>query len=603
MDLLRRSAAILLVGMLLPAPVVGAGADTVHGIAMQGVPKYPADFQHFDYADPTAPKGGALRQSVIGGFDSLHAHIVRGRRAAGLHLPQETLLARSWDEPFSLYGLIARAVELPADRAHVVFHLDPAARWHDGTPVTVNDVLFSWRILRDQGRPNHRSYYAKVAKAAAIGPHAVRFDFKPEPDGRYDREMPLTMGSLSVLSKAWWEGRDFGRTSLEPPLGSGPYRVAAVEPGRRIRYERVPDYWGRDLPVNKGHYNFDTMTYEYYRDDTIALEAFRAGAVDLRREADPQRWASAYAGPALDDGRIVLEALPHGRVDPMRAFIFNTRRPMFADPHVRRALTHAFDAEWINRTLFRDAYRRIESYYPNSELAAHGVPSAAELAVLRPFSDQLPAAVSTEALRLPRTDGSGPRGLRRNLRTATQVLDQAGWRVLDGRRVGPDGQALAFEILLANPADEKLALEFARTLERLGITAAVRTVDSAQFFARLNDFDYDMVLHQWISTLSPGKEQLFYFGSEAADQPGSRNYPGVRSPVVDAIAGALAGTTDRADLVARVRALDRVLLSGWYSVPLFYSGVDTVARWSHIHRPAVNATWGIVLETWWAEPP
>lgn len=600
-----RLLAALLFAALVPALAVGAAesppSPAVHGIAMHGVPKYPAGFAAFDYVNAQAPKGGLLRHGAIGTFDTLNPYIVKGRAALGLGDVFESLMQRSWDEPFSLYGLIAESIQVPDDRSWVAFTLRPEARWHDGRPITVDDVLFSWTTLRDQGRPNHRAYYGRVARAEKQGERGVRFTFAPPDTGIPDRELPLILGLMPILPRHYWEGRSFETTTLEPPLGSGPYRIAALDPGRSITYQRVPDYWGRDLPVNRGQYNVDTIRYDYYRDDSIALEAFKAGAVDFRRETDPTRWATGYESPAVRNGRIRLESLPHGRPEPMRALIFNTRRPMFQDPRVREALSHALDAEWINRTLFHGAFRRAASYYPNSELAATGLPGPAELAILEPWRASLPPELFTHPVALPATDASGPSGLRPNLRKATALLAQAGWTIRDGRAVGGDGQPLRFEILLNNPADERVALEFARALERIGVTAAVRTVDSAQYQARLDSFDFDMTLRHWASSLSPGNEQPYYFGSAAADQEGSRNYPGIRNPAVDAIAASLGETTDRADLVARVKALDRALLWGHYAIPLYYLPDDRVAFWSRLHHPAIVPVYGVILETWWIE--
>jgi microcin C transport system substrate-binding protein len=568
---------------------------------MHGEPRYAADFSHFDYADPAAPQGGVFRNAATGTFDTLNPFIVRGRAALGLGYVTESLMQRSWDEPFSLYGLIAESITVPDDRSWVEFTVRPQARWHDGVPITPADVLFSWRTLRDHGRPNHRSYYRKVAHAEQTAERTVRFTFAAPEDHEIpdDREMPLIMGLMPILPEHAWRGRDFDRTTLEPPLGSGPYRVARFEPGRTIAYERVPDYWGRDLPVNRGQYNFGEIRYDYYRDDGVALEAFKAGAYDFRRETDPTKWATGYDFPAARDGSVKLERLPHGRPEPMRAMIFNTRRPQFADRTVRDALSYALDFEWMNRTLFHGAYRRTASYYPNSELAASGPPGSAELAVLEPLRDNLPPEVFGPAYVPPATDGSGPSGLRANLRKAQEMLASAGWTVRDGHLRNAQGTTFEFEILLVSSSDEKVALEFARALQRLGVTAKVRTVDSAQYQARLESFDFDMTLNRWTSTLSPGNEQLYYWGSAAADWQGSRNYAGIRSPAVDALAESLAAAVDRDDLIARVRALDRALTWGHYVVPLYHLTADHVAYWSRLKRPAVTPVYGMVIDAWW----
>jgi microcin C transport system substrate-binding protein len=595
----------------VPPSARAAEAQPVHGIAMHGETRYAAGFSHFDYADPSAPQGGIFRNAATGTFDTLNPFIVRGRAALGLGYVSESLMRRSWDEPFSLYGLIAESITVPEDRSWVEFTLRPEARWHDGVPITPADVLFSWRTLRDHGRPNHRSYYGKVAHAEQTGERTVRFIFKAsakalakasaDPETPGDREMPLIMGLMPILPEHAWKTREFDRTTLEPPLGSGPYRVARFEPGRSIVYERIPDYWGRDLPVNRGQYNFAEIRYDYYRDDGVALEAFKADAYDFRRETDQTKWANGYDFPAARDGRVKVELLPHGRPEPMRALIFNTRRPQFADRAVREALGYALDFEWMNRTLFHGAYRRTASYYPNSELAASGPPSPAELAVLEPLRGTLPPEAFGPAFVPPVTDGSGPTGLRGNLRKAQELLAKAGWTVRDGLLRNAQGSALEFEILLVSSSDEKVALEFARALQRIGVTAKVRTVDSAQYQARLESFDFDMTLNRWTSTLSPGNEQIYYWGSEAADWQGSRNYAGIRSPAVDTLAESLAAAVDRDDLVTRARALDRALTWGHYVIPLYHLTADHVAYWSRLKRPAVTPVYGMVIDAWWME--
>ncbi|BAI73322.1 peptide/nickel transport system substrate-binding protein [Azospirillum sp. B510] len=604
---MRRPIRLLLALPVLLAPLPAMAETPRHGIAMHGDLALPPDFKALPYVNPAAPKGGTIRQAVTGSFDSLHPHIVKGVPALGLGYVFETLLTRSWDEPFSLYGLLADRVEVADDRSSVLFHINPKARWQDGTPLTAADVLFSLEAQRRYGTPNRRLFYAKVTAAEAPDPLTVRFAFAPNPggdgpDGTIDREMPLLMGLMPIHSKAFWSGRDFSRTTLEPILGSGPYRVAAVDPGRRIVYERVPDYWGRDLPVRVGQFNADRLEFDYYRDDSIALEAFKAGQGDVRYESDPAKWATGYDGPALSDGRIVREELPNHRPEPARGLIFNTRRPVFADVRVRRALGLAPDFDWIGRSLFHGLLTRTASYYPNSELAAGGLPEGEELRALEPLRDRLPPELFTKPLAPPDSGGGGGAGgLRANRREALRLLEQAGWRVRDGRLTDGAGNRFAFEILLSDPSEERVALEFARSLEPLGIEARVRTVDSAQFQARLDGFDFDMVMRWWASTLSPGNEQLYYYGSDAAGQEGSRNLAGIRDPVVDALARSIAAATTRGALVGRVRALDRVLLWGNYMVPLYHSPVDRIARWSRLRRPAVTPLYGPMLESWWVE--
>lgn len=559
--------ALVLFGLLVSAPVLADSAISMHGDA-----KYRPGFTHLDYANPEARPGGTLRLAMTGSFDNLNPYSVRGNRGTGFTLTGESLLGRSWDEPFALYGLIAEDVRTPADRSWVEFRLNPLAHWNNGKPITVDDVLFSWQELRDHGRPNHRTYYKKVTRAVAVGDSTVRFEFDMSDGG--DREMPLIMGLMPILCKAWWQERDVSAPSLEIPVTSGPYKLTAVEPGRKLTYTRDAGYWGNDLAFNKGQWNFDTITYDYYRDDDIALEAFKAGAYDLRREQDPVKWLSGYNIPAVDNGEIIKLEAPNARPEPIRGFIFNTRHALFADVRVRDALTYALDFEWMNKALFGGIYRRAASIYPNSELADNSTP-------------------------LPSTDASGPGGMRENYRHAVELLKAAGWQLKNGVMQN-NGQPLQFEILLSSPDDEKIALEFARSLKRIGITANVRTVDSAQYQARMTGFDYDMTINFWSSTLSPGNEQVYYWGSAAADTQGSRNYAGIKDPAIDALASSIAASASRGELVSRARALDRAIMQGHYVIPLYYLGRDLVAYRSTLQRPDITPVYGVLPEqTWW----
>ena len=563
---------------------------------MHGPLKYGAGFEHFDYVRPDAPKGGELRRALTGTFDSLNPFIVKGVRAAGRHLAFESLLRRSWDEPFSLYGLVAESVEAPDDRSSVTFVLRPEARFHDGSPITPDDVVFSWETLKEQGRPNHRLYYRQVRRVERPGPRSVRFVFDR---GERDRELPMIMGLMPILSRSYFETAAFGETTLEHPLGSGPYRVERVDPGRSVVYRRDPDYWGRDLPVNRGQYNFDRVRFDYYRDADVMMEAFKAGEYDFREEASAARLATGYGFPAAADGRVRVERLAHGRPSGMRALVFNTRRAIFADRAVRRALAHAFDFEWINRTLLHGAYVRTHSIFDNSALASRGTPTGGELALLEPFRDRLPPEIFDAAYRPPGSGGS----VRANLREARRRLAGAGWSVRGGAlRRDSDGLAMAFEILLARPGNEKIALAFARNLERLGVAARVRTVDPAQYRSRRNAWDFDMLIHHWGTSLSPGNEQAFYWGTEAAGQEGARNYPGVRSPVVDALIDRMTRVRGRAAFVDAVRAMDRVLLRGHYFVPLYHRNEDYVAWWDRFGRPESTPLYGVMAESWWEDP-
>jgi microcin C transport system substrate-binding protein len=574
-------------------------------LAMVGEPKYKDGFTHFDYANPDAPKGGTLKLAASGTYDSLNPFIIRGNPALGLNtgylsLVYEPLMARSADEPFSLYGLIAQSVDVPDDRSSVTFHLNPAARFSDGTPITADDVIYSFETLRDKGRPNHRTYYKKVTKYEKRDDHTVFFAFKPNEQGTIDREMPLIMALMPILPKHDWEGREFNQTSLHIPIGSGPYRIAKIEPGRSIVYARNPDYWGRVLPVEKGLHNFDTIRIDYYRDDGVSLQAFKAGQYDWRRENDPNRWAESYDFPAAHDGRVTREELPHHRTEPASGFIFNTRRDPFHDPVLREALAYAFDSGWIDRNLYHGHYHRITSYFPNSELAAPDLPDDREKALLEKYRGQLPSEIFTQSQTPPSTDGS-EESLRANLLKAATMLRNAGYVLKEGQLMSPSGKPVAFEILLSDPAEEKIALNWTRMLKRLGVMAHVHTVDSAQYQARLAAFDYDVTSGKWINSLSPGNEQMYFWGSAAADTHGSRNYAGVKSPVVDALASAIPEAHTREDLVTAAHALDRVLLSGHYWVPFFYLGADDLAYWNKLHHPAAAPPYGVVIESWWSD--
>jgi microcin C transport system substrate-binding protein len=592
-----RTLVAALVGIAIALPAAAGGpVEPRHGVSMFGDLKYGPEFEHFDYVNPNAPKGGTVTFAAVGTFDSLNPWIVRGQTGAGIGLIFETLTTRSSDEPFSEYGLIAESIEMPEDRSWVAFTLRPEARWHDGQPITVDDVIFSFHTLRDHGLPFFRAYYRNVETVEQDGERRVVFTF----DDTHNPELPLIMGQLPVLPKHYYERVEFDRTTLEPPLGSGPYRVAGLEPGRHITYERVPEYWGAELPVNRGSYNFDRIRYDYYRDANVALEAFKAGAYDIRIENSALFWATGYDGPMLSAGWIVQEEIPHELGTGMQGFAFNTRRPLFQDRKVREALAYAFDFEWTNRTIMYDAYTRTESYFSNTELASEGLSSEAELALLEPFRDQLPEEVFTEVYRAPETDGSG--NIRHNLRTALQLLEEAGWTVQNGRLRNAQGQDFRFELLLDAPTFERHALPFARNLERLGIQANVRTVDPAQYRNRVDQFDFDMIVNTFGQSLSPGNEQREFWGSEAAELPGSRNLIGIQDPVVDALIEQLIQAATREDLVTATRALDRVLLWGHYVIPHWHSRSFRVALWDKFGRPEITPPYGLELFSWWVDP-
>jgi microcin C transport system substrate-binding protein len=594
--------AALLVTLAWPAlaETESAGESTpAHGLAMHGDLKYGRDFKHLDYVVPSAPKGGTMNNWALGAFDSFNPFIVKGETAAGVSLIYDSLMMHTADEPFSVYGLLAESIETPPDRSWVTFRLRPEARWHDGMPVTADDVIWTFETLRSKGQPHYRAYYAGVERTERIDERTVKFAFKPG----VNRELPLILGDLNVLPKHYWESREFDKTSLDPPLGSGPYRVARFEAGRFVEYERVPDYWGAELPINAGRWNFDRIVFTYFRDSNVATEAFKAGTYDYRLENASKTWATQYDIPAVKDGRIVKRTAPHDRPQGMQAFAFNARRSMFQDPLVRQALGLAFDFEWSNKNLFHGQYTRNRSYFDNSELAATGVPSGAELALLEPFRDRLPAEVFTREYNPPTTDGSGRN--RENLRQAVELLAKAGWTIDKATKLLAHAQhgPMRFEALLYDPQFERIVLPFKKNLERLGITVEVRVVDTAQYTRRLDDFDFDMVVVRFPVTSSPGNELRGYWGSEFADQKGSSNVIGIEDPVVDSLIEAIIAAPDRQALVARVRALDRVLQWGHWVIPHYYIAYDRLAYWNKFGMPEVIPDQGVqVLDTWWVDP-
>lgn len=596
---MRFSIAAAAVSLLLASVALAQEQDVYvgHGVAMHGDLKYGPDFTHFDYVNPDAPKGGLVRQSAIGSFDNLNPFILKGESASGIGRIFESLMAGSADEALSQYGLIAETVEMPEDRSWVAFTLREQARWHDGTPITVEDVIFSLEILKTKGHPFYRAYYGDVIKAEKIGERKVKFSFS---DG-LNRELPLIISELPILSKAYYQTHDFEKTTLVSPLGSGPYRVESVDPGRSITYARVEDYWGAELPVRRGQNNFDTIRIDYYRDPTVAMEAFKAHEYDFRAENTSKVWATAYVGAAFDDGRIVKQEIRHSIPTGMQGFVFNTRRDKFSDPKLRRALGYAFDFEWTNKNLFNGAYTRTKSYFSNSELASSGLPDDAELALLGPFRDRLPASVFNQVFEPPKTDGTG--NARRNLRQALKLLGQAGWSVVDGKLVSPtDGRPLEIEFLIVSPAFERIIAPLIKNLEKLGVTSKIRLVDSAQYQKRLEQFDFDVIVASIGQSLSPGNEQNNYWTSVSADTPGSRNYAGINDPVVDSLVATLIAAADRDSLIAATRALDRVLLSGYYVIPHWYIRSFRVAYWNKLARPAITPKYSLGFDGWWVDP-
>ena len=580
----------VLAGLCLALP---ADAQEQVSLAMFGDATWPEGIvEPVPWVVADAPGGCALRLGEVGTFDTMNPYIVLGVPARGLGLVFESLMARSPDEPFTLYPLIARSVELADDRSSITFHIDPRAHFQDGSPVTAQDVLFSFENLRDHGKPHTRTYYAAVTQASAPDAMTIRFDLEP---GNW--EMPLILALMPVLSRAYFERVDFQKTSLESPLGTGPYRVAEIEPGSRVLYRHDPDYWARDLPINAGRNNFETIEYQWFRDANVALQAFKAGDLDIRFEDDAARWATGYQGPALADGSIVMEEIAHGRPSGMEGIAWNERRTPFGDIRVREALGLAFDFAWTNTNLLHGSYERIESLFDNSPLAAQGPAQGRELALLEPFRETLPAELFEHPYRWPPTDGSGR--LRENLKQAAALLAQAGFTLRDGRLVDAAGAPFAFEILLGDPAWERILLPYAANLKKLGIEARLRTVDAAQFQTRIETFDFDALVWRWGVSLSPGNEQAIYWGSAAADEQGSRNYAGVRDPVIDALIAALVDARSREALVDTARALDRVLMWGLHVLPFYFSSEDAVARWTHIVRPDRTPLYGPDILTWY----
>ncbi len=577
--------------------VTGAFAAPMHGIALHGQPKYGPDFPHFDYVNPNAPKGGEARFAAIGSFDTFNPFNIKGESAAGIGQLFETLLVSSADEPFSEYGLIAESVDVPEDRGSVTFSIRPIAKFHDGSSITADDVIFSFETLKSKGAPSYRFYYANVAKVEKLGERQLKFTFMPGEN----RELPLILGQMPILSKKYWQDRDFTATTLDIPVGSGPYRIEKFEPGRFIVYQRDGNYWGKDLAVTQGLHNIDRLRYDYYRDVTVALEAFKSGAYDLRMENVAKQWATGYDSPALTNGLVKKETFPHHLPSGMQGFAFNLRRPLFQDARVRQALAYAFDFEWSNRNLFFGQYTRTRSYFDNSELAAQGLPSPEELTVLAPLRQQLPPEVFTTAYEPPTANDDAQ--LRANFQKALQLLQEAGWVFRDRKLVNAKtGEPFRFELLIAEPTWERIALPFARNLERLGIEMTVRSVDSAQYENRERSFDFDMIVNVWGQSLSPGNEQREYWSSAAADQPGSRNVSGLKNPAVDQLVDQLIAAPDRASLVTRTRALDRALQWNYLVIPHWHLPYTRIAFWDKFGYPLTTPMQGVQLDAWWIDP-
>lgn len=572
-------------------------AEPQHGIAMHGGLKHPKDFTHFEVVNPNAPKGGELKIAIVGTYDTLNPFILKGKAPAGIRdIMFESLMKRSPDEPFSLYGLVAESVEVAPDRSWVIYTINPKAKWQDGKPITAQDVAFTYRTYLEHGTPGQQMAYKKVEKVDILTDRKLMFTFN-QVDGRYDGEMPLLMGTMLLIPEHFFKDKNFEKTGLTPLLTSGPYKVIKVEPGRSITYQRDPNYWAKDLPVNKGYFNFDVLHFDYYKNAAVAFEAFKAGNVHTREESDMGKWAQ-YDFPAIQNKLVKKIAIPHKHQVGMQAFAFNTRRDLFKDPRVRRALAYIFDFDWLNKSTFHSSLTRTTSFFDNTELAAKNLPEGKELALLEPFRDQLPKEVFEKPYTLP----TFTKGYRENLKIARDLLKEAGWVTKGGQLVNEKtGKPFVFEILLNVPENEKIALAFARNLKQLGITATVRTADASQYTSLQTNMDFDMILHFWGHTMSPGQEQTFYWSSEAADKPGTRNYPGIKSPAIDFFCNAITNAQEREDLVAAVRALDRTLLWGHYVIPLGHRTKDCVAYWNNVDHPPLGTLGLPSIHTLWAK--
>ncbi|MDO6526440.1 extracellular solute-binding protein [Motilimonas sp. 1_MG-2023] len=572
-----------------------------HGIAMHGDLKYPAGFSHFDYVNPEAPKGGTMRQAARGTFDSFNPFIVKGTYESGLltaygnFLIYDTLMVRSDDEPFSKYGLIAEGINVAEDFSSTTFYLNPKATFHDGHPITSEDVIFSFNTLIEQGNPQYKSYYAGVDQVTAIDPLTVRFDFKPGDN----RELPLILGELPILPKHYWQQRDFSRSSLEVPLGSGPYKIASFDAGRKVVYQRVKNYWAADLNVNKGRHNFDRLVFDYFRDTTIAFQAFKAGVFDYHQEYSAKNWATAYTGEVFDNKKIIRRLVDDANPQGMQGFFFNLRRDKFKSREVRQAIGLMFDFEWLNRQFFYGAYTRSDSFFAHSELAATGLPSPAELAILEPYRKHLPEDVFTQVYQPPATQGDG--NIRPQMRQAVALMEQAGYQLKNGKMLDKQGNQLFFEFLVYDKSFERVIQPYRRNLSRIGIASEIRLVDVSQYINRLNSFDFDITTIRQGQSISPGNEQPIYWSCDAASTPGSRNYAGLCNPVVDELVQQLIRSNTREELVLRTRVLDRVLQHLHFVVPQFYSPSDRIAYWDKFSQPKIKPAYAIGLDTWWAK--
>lgn len=587
-----------MLGGLLPAWAQEAEQKITRTWSMAefGEPLYGPDMPHWPYANPDAPKGGSVVLGAFGSFDSLNTYILRGQWPAGIGLISDNLMTGSGDELSSAYGLIAENAEYPEDKSWIVFNLRPEARWHDGQPITADDFKFAFDTIKQYGRPFLQSFYEDVSGIEVLDPHKLKFTFKT----RDSMKPLLTVAQSSPLPRHWWNanGRDITKTTLEPLLGSGAYRIKAVDPGRSVTYERVADYWAADLPVNRGLNNFDQIRYDYYLDDTVLFEAFMAGRIDYRQENRAQRWNQSYGVPAVTNGNLIKRVVPDETPRGTQGYIFNLRRPQFQDVRVREAINLLYDFESVQRTLLFGEYKRVKSWFPNSEFGAGGAPDPAELAILEKYKDKVRPEVLTKAYEPPVTDGSG--NIRNNLREALRLFRDAGWELKNNRLVNAAGDQMRMEILLVSPSLVRVTEPFVQNARRAGIDASIRVVDTSQYQVRVDDFDYDLLSVALNFFPPPGAEQRSYFGSAAADIRGSANIPGIKDPVVDGLIEELIGAKDLETLAATNRALDRVLLWGWYQIPQWYNDESWLAYWNKFGYPEKKARYSIGFpSTWW----
>jgi len=584
---------LLIISITFPS-FLKAEINIAHAIAMHGEPKYPDSFQYVDYANPDAPKGGKIILSSTGSYDSFNPFILKGTAAAGIGNLYETLTTGSSDEAFTEYGLIAKTIEWPDDRSWVAFTIREEAVWHDGKKISPEDVIWTFNTLMEKGHPFYKYYYGDVVEVIQENDNKVRFNFK----GNTNLELPLIVGQLPVLPKHYWTNKNFEETSMDIPIGSGPYKIKNFDAGRTITYELDSDYWGKNIPIKKGTENFGVIQYEYYKDRSIEREAFKSGDIDLFSENTSKDWATSYDTPAVQNGLIKKELIEHQNPQGMQGFAFNTRKEIFEDKRVREALSYAFDFEWTNKNLFYNAYKRTNSFFENSELASSGVPSGGELDLLNDYRELLPQKLFQEEYNPPKTDGSG--FMRKELQEATKLLQDAGWELQEGKLINKkSGSKFEFELLLVSPAFERIVLPFKDNLAKLGIDVSVRTIDSAQYQNRLDGFDFDMIVSTFSQSLSPGNEQRNFWGSDAAKTNGSRNIIGISNEVIDSLIEKVISAKDREDLIVTTRALDRVLLWNHYVIPQWHISAYRTLYWDIFDKPSVRPKYSLGTNTWW----